>query len=133
MVQLGDHHLVAAAPPAAQRPRDVEGEGRHVVAERNLVRRCVEEVGECPPGSVDRLVGLEAGRKVPVRVRVVVQQVVGHPLHDAGRHLRAAGAVEVGDRVAFIAPGERLENDCGWPSTEATARDDVCSEGMARV
>ena len=56
--------------------------------------------------SMQQRVGLRAGRIGPVRVGVVVQQVVRHRLGDALRHLRAAGPVEVGHRVRRL-PGAR--------------------------
>jgi hypothetical protein len=39
----------------------------------------------------------------------VVEEVVGHRLGDAARHLRAAGAVEVGDPRAVVHAFERRE------------------------
>ena len=52
------------------------------------------------------VVGLGAGRIVPVRVGVVAVEVVGHRVDDRPRHLRAAGAVEVRDRQAVVQPIE---------------------------
>ena len=40
-------------------------------------------------------------------VGVVVQQVVAHRIDDRGGDLRAARAIEVRDRIAMVAPGQR--------------------------
>ena len=56
---------------------------------------------------LDGRVGLFARGVAPVRVRVVVQEVLGHGVgHDAG-HLRAAGSIEVGDAGAAVHPIQR--------------------------
>ena len=93
---------------------DVERQRRHVVAEGDLRRRRVQEVGQGAPRVVEQLVGLEARRKVPVRVGVVVQQVVGHRVDDPLRDLRAARPVEIGDRRALVDACQRGELARGW-------------------
>ena len=66
------------------------------VAFRKSARACA--------GAGDDRVGLRAGREGPVGIGVVMQQVVGHRLDDRAGHLRAAGAVEVGDGLAIVPP-----------------------------
>ena len=51
VVELRDHDLVARLPGAAEGPRQVEGQGRHVGAEGDLLGRAPEKVGECRPAS----------------------------------------------------------------------------------
>ena len=97
----------------AQRPGQVEGQRRHVGPEGDLVGRGVEEVGEGLPGVGDGVVGLLAGREGPVGVGVVVEEVVGHRLDHLAGHLRPAGAVEVGDRVAAVRRRPGPGNGCG--------------------
>ena len=55
------------------------------------------------------LVGLVAGGEGPVRVGVVVEEVVGHRLDDPAGHLGAAGAVEVGHGLPVRAGAQRRE------------------------
>ena len=54
----------------------------------------------------ERGVGLFAGRIAPMRVRVMVEQVVGDRVGNHARHLRAAGTVEIRDRCAALSPLE---------------------------
>jgi hypothetical protein len=107
VIDLRDHHLVALAPLAAERAREVEGERRHVLAERDLVGAAVHEVGDRPACRRDERVGLLAGGVLPVGVRVVMEQVVGHGIHDFARHLGAARSVEVRHGVAVVHALER--------------------------
>jgi hypothetical protein len=46
VVELRDHDLVAGAPRAAERAREVVRQRRHVRPERDLLGRAAEEVGE---------------------------------------------------------------------------------------
>ena len=102
MIELGDEHFVAGLPGSAEGAAEVEGERGHVRAEDNLLRRGVEESRARRARAGDDRVGLAAGRIRPVRVRVVVEEVVGHGVADDARHLRAAGGVEVGDGKAVV-------------------------------
>ena len=103
VVELGHHDLVARLPAAAERPAEVERERRHVGAEGDLGRLAAEEVRERAARGLEQGVGLGARRVRPVRVGVVVEQVVAHRVGDRARDLGAAGAVEVGDRQAVVA------------------------------
>ena len=84
MVQLGDDDRIAGPEPPPKGPCQVKRQRRHVEPEGDLGGRRVEEVGHGLPrmesaASVSALVG-----KAPVRVRIVVNQIIGHGLdHDA--------------------------------------------------
>ena len=106
MIEFGDHDLVAGLPIAREAAREMEGDGRHVVAERHVGGRRVEEVGKGGAGVVKQRVGLGARGIGPVGVGVVMQQVVGHGVGDLLRHLGAPGAVEIGDVVLPLASEE---------------------------
>ena len=120
VVELGDHDLVARGPALAQRAPEVERERRHVGAERDLGGPAAQEVGERLARGRERGVGLDARRVRPVRVGVVVEQVVADGLHDGSRHLRPAGPVEVGDGRVVVTPleggeaGADLVEARGW-------------------
>ncbi len=103
VIELGHDDLVAGGPAPAERAPEVERQRRHVGAERDLLGPAAEQVGERRARGVERGVGLDARREGPVRVGVVVEQVVAHRVHHRARHLRAAGAVEVGDGRAAVA------------------------------
>ncbi len=120
VVQLRDHHLVAGAPRPAEGAREVEGQGGHVRAEGDLGGSGAQEIGEGGACRGEGGVGLHARGIGPVRVRVVVEQVVAHRRHHGLRHLRPPGAVEVGHRLAFVAslqggegPADRLHRGHG--------------------
>ncbi len=103
VIELGHHDLVARAPLSRERPRDMERDGRHVLAEAHPLRaRGVEEGRVHPPGIEQERVGLLAARVHPVGVGVVVDQVLADRVDDRRGHLGAAGAVEVGHRVAVV-------------------------------
>ena len=104
VVELGDDDLVARRPRRRPSARaEVEGERGHVGAEGDLVGRGAEEVGE-------RLAG---ARRAPRRSRRWSDTpsacwrcgAAGSPpsRRRPARHLRAAGAVEVGDGQARCA------------------------------
>jgi hypothetical protein len=82
---------------------EVERERGHVVAEHDLVRARVQQIRHCFARTRDDRVGLAARRVLPVRVRVVVEKVVGHRLGHCARDLRSARRVEVGDRFSVVA------------------------------
>jgi hypothetical protein len=102
VIELGDDDLVARLPGAGQGARQVEGERGHVGAKGNLVGRRAEEVAEGGARRGEHRVGFFAGRVRPVRVGVVVQEVVAHGVGNRRRHLRAAGAIEVGHRQTVV-------------------------------
>ena len=87
----------------------MEGDRRHVVAERHLGGRRIDEVRHRHPGLVDRLVRLGAGRVVPVRIGVMVIEVIRHRLDHPARHLRSTGPVEIRNRLAVVNALERRE------------------------
>ena len=57
----------------------------------------------------ERRVGLGAGRETPVRVGIVVNQVIGHGLDHGGGDLCPARSVEIGDAMTLIDSLERGE------------------------
>ena len=109
MVQLRDHDLVGRAPPPAQGPGQVEGQGRHVGPEGHLVGVGIEEVRQARAGRRDDGVRLHAGRVGPVGVRVVMREVVRHGVDDPLRHLGASRPVEVRHRLAGMPAGQGRE------------------------
>lgn len=113
VIQLGDYHLVAGAPGPAERPREVEGEGRHVGAEGDLLRRRVEKLRQRFPGTGQHPIGFLAGRVGPMCIGVVVQEVVVDGFNHRQRHLGAAGAIEVGHGAPALDPaqGGKLRSD----------------------
>ena len=64
--------------------------------------RGAEKIGERGARALDRRIRFGTGRIVPVRVGVVVIEVVGHRLDDRARHLSATGTVEVGHRAVLV-------------------------------
>jgi hypothetical protein len=102
VIELGDDDLVAFAPAPRQRPRQMERQGRHVGAEGDLVGRRVEKVGERGARSRNQRIGFDAGRIGPVRVGVVVQQVLAHRVSDRRGHLGASRPVEIGNREPVV-------------------------------
>ena len=92
---------------APERAREMEGERRHVLAEHDFVGPAIQEIREGFARSGNERVGFFARGIAPVRVRVVVEQVVVHRVDDGTRHLRSAGSVEVGDGVAVVHALER--------------------------
>ena len=107
MIELGHDDLVTGAPATCKAAREVEGDRRHVVAERHVRRRRVEEVGEDDARLGQHRIRLGARRIRPVRVGIVPIQVVGHRLADGARDLGAARTVEVGDGLSLLAALQR--------------------------
>ena len=131
VIELGDDDLVARRPAPPERAPQVERERRHVGAEGDLRGAAAQKVGERLPRGLDQGVGLDAGRIGPVRVRVVVEQVVAHRVHHGLRHLRAARAVEVGDGSAFVAALERRE--AGADRLDAGGRSQCCRHRVGSI
>ncbi len=109
VVQLGDDDLVAFAPAAGERARDVEGQRRHVRAKGDLGRVAAEEVRDGGPGAGEEGVRLLARRVPPVRVRVVPEEIVRRGVGDRTGDLRSSGAVKIGHRNVPHSPLERRE------------------------
>ena len=109
VVELRDDHLVAGRERARDRVREEEVERRHVGAEGDLAGLGAEEVGRRLVGGGEQRVGLARAGEGAAGVRVRALQVAAHRLDHGGRHLRAAGAVEVGDRPAADARAQRRE------------------------
>jgi hypothetical protein len=114
VVEFGDDDFISLAPRTPQRTGDMKRERCHVAAEGDFRRRGAQKIRERHASRVERLIGFEAAWKMPVRVRVVMHQVVGHRVDDALRHLSAARAVEIRDGLAFVdAPQRRKRSPYG--------------------
>ena len=82
-------------------------ERRRILAEHDFVGAAEHEIGERFARARDQLVGLFARRIAPVRVGVVMEEVIVHRRDDRARDLRAARAVEVRDGVSAVRPLQR--------------------------
>jgi hypothetical protein len=102
VIELGDHEFVARGEQPAQCPRDVECERRSVCTEDNFVRRPAKEIRNHRPSLVENRIRFRAGRIVPVRVGVVMKQIVADRFDNRLRHLRAAGTIEIRDPEASV-------------------------------
>ena len=109
MIEVGHDHLVSLGPCASEGAREVKRERRHVRAEDDFVRRAIQEVAHGLARRGDDRVALDARRIRPVRVRIVVEEIVVHRLGDDARHLRPARRIEVGDGIPPVDSLERGE------------------------
>ena len=109
MIQLGDDDGITRAEPPADRPADPKGQRGHVRAEGDLVGRGSHEIGQHLPCLGQRQVGLRARGEGPVRVRVVMEQVIGHRLDDHPRNLGSTRAVEIRHGKPLVPPLECRE------------------------
>ena len=116
VVELGDDDLVARRPSARPSAR-----ARWKVSVVMLAPKAIS-YGRPPRKSAERFargrerrVRLVARRVGPVRIGVVVQQVVRHRVDDRLRHLRAAGSVEVGDGQPVVHGARARGSASGWP------------------
>ena len=117
MIQLGDDYLVARLPLARQGPAQVERQRRHVRAEGHLLGRRVEKISQRTARGGDGCVRLLTRGIGPVRVGVVMEEVVSHAVGDDGRDLGAAWSVEVRHGMAAVLPVERgklIADDVYW-------------------
>src|SRR5258708_29441696 len=79
MVELRDDDLVSLAPSARETAREVKGDGRHVVAERDVGGRRIEERSKRRPCLIQQPIRLGARGLGPAGFGVVLKQVVRHP------------------------------------------------------
>src|SRR5687768_9835148 len=77
---------------------------------------------------LDGGIGFGARRIGPMRVCIMVIQIVAHPLNHVTRHLRTARAVKIGDGIAVVYAFERGE----MFSDLANWRDFLLLEGCCR-
>ncbi len=104
VIEPRHHHLVAGPQHLRDRPAQVEGQARHVLAEDDFVRRRrVQEGGHAPMGLLDDGVGVAAGAEDAAVVGVAGRQVMDDRVEHALRHLRASRPVEE-DRRTAVAP-----------------------------
>ena len=114
VVEFCDNDFVCRAPAAAERPCHMERQRGHVRAEPDFVGCGADESRQPCARARERGVGFLARRITPVGIRVVVQQIIGHRVgHHAG-HLRAAGAVEIGDALRRRACARALGTRRGY-------------------
>ena len=64
--------------------------------------RTAEKIRESQASIKQQLIRFRARRVVPVRISVVLIEVVGHCLNDGPRYLCAAGAIEIGHWKAVV-------------------------------
>ena len=121
VVELRHEHLVARAQRPREGAREEEVEGGHARAERDLLVRAAEEVPRPPARVRDELVGAVGRlvRRADVGVRLA--QVAGDRVDHLVRALRAARAVEEGERALECriarADGGDVEQSCAHASS----------------
>src|SRR5262245_39084000 len=93
MIKLGHDNLIARLERTPQGARRVECQRRSIGAKHNLRRCRAKEVSHCRAGLMDYLVCFSACRKIPVRICVMAEKVVGHCVDDAARCLCTAWSV----------------------------------------
>ena len=102
VVQLGDDDRISRPQPPPDGPRQVKRQRGHVEPKANLGGGGIEKIGHGLPRIDERRVGLGTGRKTPVRVGIVVNQIIGHGLDHGGGDLCPSGSVEIGDAMTMI-------------------------------
>ena len=93
--------------------REMEGQRRHVGAEGHLARRRAQEIRHRLPRGRQHRVRLATAGIAPVRVGVVVKEILGDGVCHRARDLGAAGPVEVRDGPAGVTPLQRRETPRG--------------------
>jgi hypothetical protein len=109
VIELGNDDLVTGAPTAAQAACKVEGQRRHVRTKRDLRGGRAEEIAQRSPGSGYGGVGLFARWVGPVRIGVMMEEVIFHRCNDRARHLGSTGSIEIGHRMVVVSADERRE------------------------
>ena len=104
MIQFRDHHFIARPPLPADAPRGVKRDRGHVIAKDDFARRGVEQIGERFARLRQGGVGLGAGRIIPVRVGVVVKEIIRNGVGNRPGHLRSSRAVKISDRFSRVPP-----------------------------
>ena len=141
VVEPGDHHLVAGAPPVREGARQVEGERGGAAPEDDAARVGAEQVGERGAGALDDVLGPPFGRGGRTAVRDRGGQRLDDRAPDGLGHLRAARAVEVrrpraqrrevradrGDVVAHVFPSRRSRSSL--PTASTSIRNPSCPYG----
>src|SRR5262249_9822747 len=88
VVELGNDNFVVGSELASESAGDVKGERSCIRAEGDFMGCAAEKVGESETSVFEHFVGFVARRIVPVRVRVVMAEVVrdgvDHGLWDLG-------------------------------------------------
>src|ERR1044071_7436843 len=102
VIEVSHDNLVTRAPGATQSARDMERNGRHVVAKSDFSGRGVEKVSHGCARISDAGIRLDARRVVPMSVGVVMIKVIGHCLGHWARDLSTAGSIEVANWLAIL-------------------------------
>ncbi len=102
VIKLGDDDFIAGLERAPQGARGVKRQRRGVGAEDNLRRRRARKSAIADREWAMHLVGFSARREIPVRIRVMAVEVVGHGVDDRARRLRTARAVEICHRQTVV-------------------------------
>ena len=113
MIEIRNNDFVASLPAAPQPARDVKRQRRHIRAEHDLVGRRIDQIRRGHARRMDHRVGLFARRIRPIRIGVVLIEVVGHGPTNRQGHLGAPRPVEVRDGPTIVAPrqgGKLLSN-----------------------
>lgn len=106
VIQLRDNDFIPRTPGATERTGEVEGKRCHVESERDLIGRSTEEIGIRRPSMRDELIGLVTRGIRPVRVGVVVAEIVHHGVDNGRGNLGSARPVEVRDRPTAVTARE---------------------------
>ena len=110
MVEAGQHDLIAFFPITGNGAADVQGDGGHVVAENDLIRRRgVIKIRHGAVGFVQHFIGGDAGGKDAAVIGVVLNEIFCDAVDGLFGNLRTARVVEK-DRVA-IQGRKLLTND----------------------
>ena len=109
MIELGDNNLITLRQRAAECAGEMHCERRHVGAERNLTRRCIQKISKRLTRFRDCFVSLGARRIRPVGVGVVMIEIIQHRITDAPGSLSSTRSVEVRDRMPVMNSLERRE------------------------
>src|SRR5207248_8166350 len=107
VIQFRDDDFIAPVKLWCERTRQMKGERRHVRAKRNLIWMSIEKIGEGLPRIHNGSVCFLARRISPMRVGVVMIEILNHRFGHHARDLRTARPIEVGHSVIGVAAFER--------------------------
>jgi hypothetical protein len=102
MLELSDDDLVSRTHRAPKRSRQVIDHGRRVWTKDDFIRGSIQKIRERVPRGFDNRVGFVAGGIFPMRIRVVIQQVIRDRIDDRTRRLGAARSVKVRDGMIIV-------------------------------
>ena len=102
MVQVRHDNLVARLQTTPDGTCQMERERGHVGAEDYFVRCAVQEIRIGLACGENDGIRLHAGGEGPMRIGVVVEQIVGDGRRHTRRHLRTAGPIEIRHRMPAL-------------------------------